>query len=342
MKKKIISFLLAITMILSMSCMGALAADEQKEISVDNIYQITLNNNPNITLISNNIYIMGLSGLYTPSEAASTASTITNLTISKKQIAYGAQQLLLSYYKLLNTKETLEMNIDYMAQSVKVSKVMYEVGMMSKTEYDAVLNKQTELKASLVTLKNNISQVENTLKTMVNAPISDELKIAEFAPVDISVVDTLDREACYAQAMQNNYNIHSSFSSLDSASINMDISENEITETAYDSARITYGNAKVAAQTAFETQWSDIILKRDSVKLAQSKLEVAKTTYDLNKSKYDIGMISKLDFKNAENAYMSAELDYMNAQIDFSATYKKFEALLAGIELSSTGSANAG
>jgi len=338
MKKRIISLILVIVLALSMSSIGAFAASiEEKVITVDNIYQMALDNNPNVAILSNNIYIIGLTGLGTTvSQSAANASQITSLTVSKKQIAYGAQQLLLSYYKLLNTKDTLEMNVKYMAKNAQVSKVMYEVGMMSKTDYDSVLNAQIELKASLVQVNNSIEQVENTLKTMINEPLEATLNIGEFDSADISVVDTLNRESCYNEAMQNNYNVRATFSSLDSAHMDMSDNENDITETSYDSARITYKNAKTQAETAFKTQWDDLLLKRDTVILMKSKLDVATTTYETDKSRYNLGMLSPLEYMKAENDYNTAVINYENACIDFTAAYERFEALVAGIELSST------
>ena len=178
MKKRITALVLAVVLIISMSCVGAFAKDDVTEVSIDNIYKLTYDNNPNIVVLSNNIFILGMAGL-TNAELTANASTITSLTVSKKQIANGAQQLLLSYYKLLNTRDTLKINLAYLDESLNVSKVMYEMGMMTYIDYIAILNSKTELQSNLITLESNISQIETSLKTMINLSSEDQMKIAE-------------------------------------------------------------------------------------------------------------------------------------------------------------------
>ena len=336
MKKRITALVLAVVLIISMSCVGAFAKDDVTEVSIDNIYKLTYDNNPNIVVLSNNIFILGMAGL-TNAELTANASTITSLTVSKKQIAYGAQQLLLSYYKLLNTRDTLKINLAYLDESLNVSKVMYEMGMMTYIDYIAILNSKTELQSNLITLESNISQIETSLKTMINLSSEDQMKIAEFKPLDAGVIDTLDREACYAQAVQNSYTLKSNFETLFDADMNYYVAESDMTEKQRDNAVISYRTAKTAVSNTFDNQWTDLALKRDALKIAQTKVELAKTTYELDQVRMENGTISRIDLVKSENAYKTAQIDYNNAQIDFTTAYKKFEALLAGVELSSTG-----
>ncbi len=336
MKKRITALVLAVVLIIGMSCVGAFAKDDVTEVSIDNIYKLTYDNNPNIVVLSNNIFILGMAGL-TNAELTANASTITSLTVSKKQIAYGAQQLLLSYYKLLNTRDTLKINLAYLDESLNVSKVMYEMGMMTYIDYIAILNSKTELQSNLITLESNISQIETSLKTMINLSSEDQMKIAEFKPLDSGVIDTLDREACYAQAVQNSYTLKSNFETLFDADMNYYVAESDMTEKQRDNAVISYRTAKTAVSNTFDNQWTDLALKRDALKIAQTKVELAKTTYELDQVRMENGTISKIDLVKSENAYKTAQIDYNNAQIDFTTAYKKFEALLAGVELSSTG-----
>ncbi|MBQ1333749.1 MAG: TolC family protein, partial [Clostridia bacterium] len=332
MKKRITALVLAVVLIISMSCVGAFAKDDVTEVSIDNIYKLTYDNNPNIVVLSNNIFILGMAGL-TNAELTANASTITSLTVSKKQIAYGAQQLLLSYYKLLNTRDTLKINLAYLDESLNVSKVMYEMGMMTYIDYIAILNSKTELQSNLITLESNISQIETSLKTMINLSSEDQMKIAEFKPLDAGVIDTLDREACYAQAVQNSYTLKSNFETLFDADMNYYVAESDMTEKQRDNAVISYRTAKTAVSNTFDNQWTDLALKRDALKIAQTKVELAKTTYELDQVRMENGTISKIDLVKSENAYKTAQIDYNNAQIDFTTAYKKFEALLAGVEL---------
>ena len=129
----------------------------------------------------------------------------------------------------------------------------------------------------------------------------------------------------------------SNFETLFDADMNYYVAESDMTEKQRDNAVISYRTAKTAVSNTFDNQWTDLALKSDALKIAQTKVELAKTTYELDQVRMENGTISKIDLVKSENAYKTAQIDYNNAQIDFTTAYKKFEALLAGVELSSTG-----
>ena len=60
MKKRIAALCLAVVLLVCVSCVGAFAKDNVVEVSVDNIYKLTYDNNPNIVVLSNNIFVLGM------------------------------------------------------------------------------------------------------------------------------------------------------------------------------------------------------------------------------------------------------------------------------------------
>lgn len=338
MKKKLISLIFALTLI---SCLlltpAAAMADKEKEINVENIYQIVWTENPNITVLGNSIYTIGLSGGIESGMAYTNAVQIATIKANQKKIAFAAEQTLLSYYTLENTLEELLANDRELSRTLKLSKVMLDQGMMSQLEYDTALLGQKQLKANIETLKQNIIQLKGNLNMMVNNNYDDKLVIGDFTPLDQSLIDGLDKETLYQSAINKSYDLEAARQKADGAMTANDIADGtELTETALNSAHIEYVNAQKTLDMTFSSMWDDLMIKRDAQKLAVSNYEFKKKEYEIDKTKYELGMLSKNDFDSKTTQFELEELKVENAEIELYAAYKKFNALCQGISLAAS------
>ena len=146
-------------------------------------------------------------------------------------------------------------------------------------------------------------------------------------------LDALDYDADLAKAMENSYSIWSQEQAVEDAS---DDYADNVTDNlhAYNAAQIQLDAEKENVKASFREQYKDIREKQAALTAAQANLEQAQKTFAVQQVQYDRGMISRMEYRNAQDTLAAAEESAASAQIDLFTSYNTYQWAKRGVTVS--------
>lgn len=337
--KKTISLILASIVAFSMFAFSA--NDEQLTISYDNVGDYVKQANPDIEQLKINIYGMEralrfLQSTYTAEQniareniKESLEYTRYNLDAIRELLVYNAQLMISGYYQLNMQIDQIADSLEALESKNRVLNVMYDIGYTSYIQLDSMRLNIKNLENTKTTLERQRDLLIKQLNQLMGRKPELQLNIMDFKPVEAlnsngTPLSESDFDEEYKIAYDRNYSLkveqekYASFDKKDPYS----------PETR--AQRIARDKARTEFKTNFRAAFDDVFYNYTQIELYRVLYEGKKSEYNLKEVKYKVGIVSKNDLIDAQNALKTEEQKISNAEVNYMNAYLKYKAFLNG------------
>lgn len=218
----------------------------------------------------------------------------------------GAQSLLIAYENICLQKDVLLDAIALAEAGVQTTERLAAVGMGTLAEVNSAKQGLSAAKAGLITLEANEVNIRQQLCNMLGWAYDASPEIPSIPSVDLTRVDAMNVAADTQTAIDNNFTLKYNRLSEDTLTKGSVEMENLYRTMKAEEAEIATSMAKL---------YSSVLQARNEFYNAQVTLGIEQTNLATADRQYALGMLSKLDYLQAQNAYKSAETNVRVAEL---------------------------
>ncbi|WP_122791139.1 TolC family protein [Intestinibacillus sp. Marseille-P6563] len=293
----------------------------------------TLANNAAANIQKNQAVINGLEDSKddAPADLADTyATTEKQVENSANQIVMGAQTQYISLCTMQDNIEALDRTIAAIDRQLPVVEKQYEIGMATALDVENLKNQRAAAVSSKLTLENQIASIENSLSLTLGNDAGTTVHVQKVPEVTDRQLREMNYEKDLEEAKTNSYTIWQKRDALRKASNDY---EDDVTSTldAYNAAKIDLAAAQEQVENDFRKLFNDVSEKKRLLDKAESDLELAESNYKVAETKYEKGMISKLEYENAQDTLETAKAAITTAQTDLFTAYNTYDWAKRGV-----------
>lgn len=293
----------------------------------------TLANNAAASIQKNNAVINGLEDSKddAPADLADTyATTEKQVENSANQIVMGAQTQYISLCTMQDNIEALDRTIAAIDRQLPVVEKQYEIGTATALDVENLKNQRMAAESSKLTLENQIASIENSLSLTLGNDAGTTVHVQKVPEVTDRQLREMNYEKDLEEAKTNSYTIWQKRDALRKASNDY---EDDVTSTldAYNAAKIDLAAAQEQVENDFRKLFNDVSEKKRLLDKAESDLELAESNYKVAETKYEKGMISKLEYENAQDTLETAKAAITTAQTDLFTAYNTYDWAKRGV-----------
>ncbi|MDR3767422.1 MAG: TolC family protein [Butyricicoccus sp.] len=258
------------------------------------------------------------------------ATTKKQVENSADQIVVGAQTQYISLCTMQDNIEALDRSIAAVDRQLPVIEKEYEIGMATALDVETLKNQRAAYVSSKLTLENQIAAIENSLSLTLGNDAGTTVHVQKVPEVTARQLRDMNYEKDLEEAKTNSYTIWQKRDALRKASNDY---EDDVTSTldAYNAAKIDLAAAQEQVENDFRKLFNDVSEKKRLVDQAESDLELAESNYKVTETKYQQGMISKLEYENAQDTLETAKAAITTAESNLFTAYNTYDWAKRGV-----------
>ena len=231
-----------------------------------------------------------------------------------------AQNLMNQYYQLQENLKTAQSGKELAEASLQAVQTQASLGMATNND---VLTAQEAVKtaeAGVISAESNIQSVKQNLQVMTGWAYNSEPEIAQMPPVDVTRIDAMNPETDLEKALENNYTLLIAKRTLENTS---DAANQQI-------QRQTIANTEQQIASGLTDLYSQVIQARNTYDQARSALELEEKNMAAAETKYGLGMISRLEYLQARNAYVESQANFRIQELALQSAMDAYDWALRG------------
>lgn len=218
-------------------------------------------------------------------------------------VVYSAEEAYISYLNDISTKKLSEATEKYNEKKLKIYKIQYENGFISKNDYISKIQGDTsvnDLNKSTDTEELNRIKLCNILG--INP--KDKVVFNTDITVDFNVISKINYKTDLEEMLINNLDIKSKKDAINDLEDQEDTYDDSDQEDIYDykqdNAEIELKQAENTAETDFKGKYNDLMASYNSLKSSYDKIMQEQKDFEITQTQYDYGYISKNALDNAQ------------------------------------------
>ena len=245
-------------------------------------------------------------------------------------ICMGAESTYISIQSLQFTHSERERDLAQLERNIEATRVRVSIGAAGQNTLKSLESQRETVLAALDTIETQVENLKNTLAVQCGYAIGTELVITALPEVAPEQAGGVDYASDLAEALKNSFSIWSKEDAVRQAS---DDYENNKTNNLYKfkAAQIELDAEKEKVTVAFRKLYKALEEARTMLGAAQSDWEQAQKTFHVKDTQYKRGMISKLDYLNAQDELETAREAIESAKIDLLTAYNNYEWAKRGV-----------
>jgi hypothetical protein len=228
----------------------------------------------------------------------------------EKKAVWGAQQLYLTYYNLVGTRDNLQSNLTLLQKKLTAQQLRETLGLATRSNSTEVELQIKELKMNLEKLNQSLEDIIGQFNVMLSQDYDTELSLSEPAAVSQSQLNDMDYEEDLEDALVQSYDVQ----------LEEDSDDQEDAERSF--------------TLAFHQAYQNVQDKKDALELERLKLENEQIKYDQNVLMNSLGLISNLDFEGLRSVYLTQVNKVKTAEQDLLQAYTAYNWMKEGLTVS--------
>jgi outer membrane protein TolC len=328
MTKRILSVFLALCFALSVFIPASLAAEDAKQLTLDDAIKMTLERNKDLKIqdlkvekaeeelddVRSTVNKMNtpVSSLYSPQESQIWQGYLmgeTNHRIATKQLEALKQQMVVdvktAYYDILTGEKklaTAEEALKIAKLQLQQARIKQEVGMSTKVEVQGVETSYQNANKDVVAAKNAIDEAKNKLVTLIGTSASFDYKLvddAEYEPADFTSKDYL-----VTKALSTRVEVWAADRLASVTDRVKDYATNyNVGKLEADIKDIEAGNAKDKMKQQVESLYLSLETLDENYKTLEQKVKTLEEKNRVVSLQHQVGMATALQKQQAEQEY---------------------------------------
>ena len=231
-----------------------------------------------------------------------------------------AQNLMSQYYQLLENRKTAEAGKELAEASLRSVETQASLGMATENDVLTAREAVKTAEAGVISAESNIQSVKQNLQVMTGWAYNSEPEIAQMPPVDVTRIDAMNPETDLEKALENNYTLLIAKRTLENTS---DAANQQI-------QRQTIANTEQQISSGLTDLYSQVLQARNTYDQARSALELEEKNMAAAETKYGLGMISRLEYLQARNAYVESQANFRIQELVLQSAMDAYDWALRG------------
>ncbi|MER2108106.1 MAG: TolC family protein [Solibacillus sp.] len=245
-----------------------------------------------------------------------------------------------TYFSILKTQDQLALtkaSYENEQKNQKAAQVKYELGLLSKKDYDKAVREFSDLEKNIALLEKSLKNSKVTFALTIGIAYDADYKLVK---PELDEVKLLTQEVKTEELITKNFDMVSAKYNLLIAEDNLDYveekdnatrEEEKLAEVAIDKAELAIQKLENNLQQSIKTTFFQVEAQYKAVQDAAQALQVAKDEVADIQVYYDLGIISKIQYEASSLLVQQAEMAYTNALLDYYMLEKKVEAMYEGV-----------
>ena len=245
-------------------------------------------------------------------------------------ICMGAESTYIAIQSLAFSHSERERGLKQLERNIEATRVRVSIGAAGQNTLKSLQSQRETMLAALDTIETQYENLKNTLAVQCGYAIGTELVTTALPEVSPEQAGGVDYAADLAEALKNSYSIWAKEDAVRQAS---DDYENNKTNNlyAFKAAQIERDAEKEKVTASFRKLYKALEEARTLLGAAQADWEQAQKTFNVQDTRYKRGMISKLDYLDAQDELETARESIESAKIDLLTAYNNYQWAKRGV-----------
>ncbi len=254
------------------------------------------------------------------------------------QITMAAQTLLISIQNLQYSQQKLERQLASLDRSLDVMETQLSLGLVSQYQMDTVRNQRDNLALGITNLQTQCNNLASSLALMCGYDAGTLVMPSAFAAVTEKDLKAMSYEADLEEALKNSFSIWQKRNTLRQAQNVYDDSYDS-SVYAVQSAREALAAEQESVESAFASTFQSVQDSRGTLQAAQTAEQQAELDFKTSRLQYERGMLSRLDYLQAQDTLENAKLAVEMAQLNLTSAYNQYDWAKQGVMSTAAASA---
>ena len=243
---------------------------------------------------------------------------------SVKNLVFSAQQEYIDYLDTLSKKELKKDEVTFQQKKIDTNKMKYEMGFISKKEYNSNLIDNTDVDNSLEELNRKEEIALKNLHLLLGIPTNTEIIVNNDINADLDKISKLKFQDDLEMMLDNNSNIKIK-------DIELDKEENsDDNDYLIDNAEIYLEQEKNNAKLEFEKQYNILMTSYNTIKNSNVKLNENQNDFNVMQAKYNYGFVSKNQTDDLERELNTKKSDFVSEKNSLYVNYLRYLQMKEG------------
>ncbi len=254
------------------------------------------------------------------------------------QLAQTAQTLLITIQSLQYNKEQIERQIAALDRTIAVAEVQLSIGTISQLQMDTYHNQRDNLARSLETLDVQCENLGSSIALLCGFDAGTVVMPSRISLVYAADLREMSYEDDLAEAKANSFSIWQQRNELRQA---QNVYDEDIPATglSVQSARDALEAEQQAVESSFATIFQTVKDSQAALSAAQTAEQQAELDFHTSEVQYSRGMISRLEYQQAQDTLENAKLAVEMAQLNLTSAYNQYDWAKQGVMSTAAASA---
>ena len=254
------------------------------------------------------------------------------------QLAQTAQTLLITIQSLQYNKAQIERQIAALDRTIAVAEVQLSIGTISQLQMDTYHNQRDNLARSLETLDVQCENLGSSIALLCGFDAGMVVMPSRIPLVYAADLREMSYEDDLAEAKANSFSIWQQRNELRQA---QNVYDEDIPATglSVQSARDALEAEQQAVESSFATIFQTVKDSQAALSAAQTAEQQAELDFHTSEVQYSRGMISRLEYQQAQDTLENAKLAVEMAQLNLTSAYNQYDWAKQGVMSTAAASA---
>lgn len=254
------------------------------------------------------------------------------------QLAQTAQTLLITIQSLQYNKAQIERQIAALDRTIAAAEVQLSIGTISQLQMDTYHNQRDNLAGSLETLDVQCENLGSSIALLCGFDAGTVVMPSRISLVYAADLREMSYEDDLAEAKANSFSIWQQRNELRQA---QNVYDEDIPATglSVQSARDALEAEQQAVESSFATIFQTVKDSQAALSAAQTAEQQAELDFHTSEVQYSRGMISRLEYQQAQDTLENAKLAVEMAQLNLTSAYNQYDWAKQGVMSTAAASA---
>ena len=243
-----------------------------------------------------------------------------NVDRYSRTFSSAADQIMIGYNSALANRAVVQKALDLSISGYEAQSISFKQGLATEADVLEANKGVLAAQAALDQLDNTIDGLKRSLCLMTGYPADGSVQIGEIPQLDLSVIGALDLTADTAKAIGNNYDL-----------IEKRHGGSNKTTTGIKNKDAGISEAEQNLTVTMQSYYQEILQSKSAYDAASTAYEKAVLEKQKADRSYQLGMLSKINYLQAQMAFSQAEGEKQTAYNTLYQAYSTYQWAVNGI-----------
>lgn len=245
------------------------------------------------------------------------------------QISYNVTE---KYYNLKNCEKLVDIahnSYNLVLENYNNTKLSYELGLISKVEFDSANVSLLQAAFTLESYQNNYDIAKEDFKIALRKNnencdfvLTSNLNVSDFETNLAEDLILAEKSRYDINSLKTNYELSKEYLDL---TLGAATARKSAAQSSFITAEYNYTNNKSLILLGIKSSYNNISLSKNNVTLSEETLKLKKNAYEIAKVQFEQGMITNNELLSDLNDVYKAEVEYENAKLKYNLAVDKYK-----------------